>query len=426
MGVAVSVSTSTSARNCFSRSFWRTPKRCSSSMIDEPEVLELHVGLQELVRADHEVDAPGGEAFERRLHFLGAAEARQLGDAHREVGEAVREGLEVLFGQQRGGHQQRHLLAVRQRHVGGAQRHLRLAEAHVAADQAIHRAAGRHVVDHRLDRAGLVTGFLEAEAFGEGLVVVRLESERVALARGPLRVEVEQFRRGVVRLQRRLLLRLLPLPAAELVQRRGVRRGAAVAADEVEVRHRDVELGVVGVDELQELVGSVAQVERDEAEVAADAVLLVHHRIADAHLGEIAHHRVDVGALGRLARGAPHDAGIEFGLGDEGEAGVVPGESRRERRRHQHHAIGRGHEGREILGERGLHVVLGEVLLHRLAAAEALGHDRHPRGRGREVALQRRERDLRRGARLARTAASRWVRRRPAAARCARTASACR
>src|SRR4029450_6394196 len=35
IGVAVSVSTSTSARSCFRRSFWRTPKRCSSSMITD-------------------------------------------------------------------------------------------------------------------------------------------------------------------------------------------------------------------------------------------------------------------------------------------------------------------------------------------------------------------------------------------------------
>ncbi|XQU67722.1 hypothetical protein OJJOAM_000453 [Cupriavidus sp. H18C1] len=36
IGVAVSVSTSTSARSVFSASFWRTPKRCSSSMMTSP------------------------------------------------------------------------------------------------------------------------------------------------------------------------------------------------------------------------------------------------------------------------------------------------------------------------------------------------------------------------------------------------------
>ena len=36
IGVADMVSTSTSLRSCFSRSLWRTPKRCSSSTITRP------------------------------------------------------------------------------------------------------------------------------------------------------------------------------------------------------------------------------------------------------------------------------------------------------------------------------------------------------------------------------------------------------
>ncbi|MNT14419.1 hypothetical protein D3C72_1494250 [compost metagenome] len=39
MGVAVSVSTSTSARMAFMASLWRTPKRCSSSMMSRPRFL---------------------------------------------------------------------------------------------------------------------------------------------------------------------------------------------------------------------------------------------------------------------------------------------------------------------------------------------------------------------------------------------------
>jgi hypothetical protein len=56
--------------------------------------------------------------------------------------EAVAEGLVVLLGQQRGGRQHRHLLAAVHGHEGGAQRHLGLAEADVAADQPVHRLAG--------------------------------------------------------------------------------------------------------------------------------------------------------------------------------------------------------------------------------------------------------------------------------------------
>ncbi len=48
IGVAVSVSTSTSARSAFSASFWRTPKRCSSSMITRPRRVNFTSGESSL------------------------------------------------------------------------------------------------------------------------------------------------------------------------------------------------------------------------------------------------------------------------------------------------------------------------------------------------------------------------------------------
>ena len=67
IGVAVSVSMSTSARSRFSRSLSFTPKRCSSSMISKPEPPELHAALQQLVRADHDVDLARLQALQHLL-----------------------------------------------------------------------------------------------------------------------------------------------------------------------------------------------------------------------------------------------------------------------------------------------------------------------------------------------------------------------
>ena len=136
----------------------------------------------------------------------------------------------MLLGEQRGRHQHRDLLAVGDRDERGAQRDLGLAEADVAADQAVHRLAALQVLEHGVDRGRLVGRFLEREALAERLVVVVLQLERVALAQRALGVEREQLRRGVAHLLRRLVLRLVPLAAAELVQRRRLRRRAAVAA----------------------------------------------------------------------------------------------------------------------------------------------------------------------------------------------------
>ena len=223
IGVAVSVSTSTSARSALSRSLWRTPKRCSSSMITRPRFLNLTRSCSSLCVPMTMSISPSASCVERGLLLLAGAEARQLGDLHRPVGEAVAEGLEVLLGEQRGGHQHGDLLAVEHGDEGRAQRDFGLAEAHVAADQPVHRLAGGEVGDHRVDGGRLVARLLERETVRERLVVVRLEREGVALARCALRVEVEQLRGGVAHLLGGFALGLFPLPAAELVQRRGLR-----------------------------------------------------------------------------------------------------------------------------------------------------------------------------------------------------------
>jgi hypothetical protein len=112
----------------------------------EPELLELDVLLQKLVGSDHDIDRPRSERRERRGDVLLRAKARQLGDFHRPVREAVGERVEVLLREQRGGNEHRHLLAVVDRDERRAERDLGLAESHVAADQAVHRLALAEVV----------------------------------------------------------------------------------------------------------------------------------------------------------------------------------------------------------------------------------------------------------------------------------------
>ncbi len=64
-------------------------------------------------------------------------------------------------------HHHGHLLAVHGGDEGGAQGHFRLAEADVAAHQAVHGPAGAQVLDGVLDGAGLVLGLGKGEAGGE-------------------------------------------------------------------------------------------------------------------------------------------------------------------------------------------------------------------------------------------------------------------
>jgi hypothetical protein len=98
-----------------------------------------------------------------------------------EAAETVAEGPVVLARQQGRGHHDGHLLAAHGGHEGGAQGHLRLAEAHVAADQPVHGPAGAEVAQRRVDGVLLVLRFLVGKAGAELVVeaVRRQEARRL-------------------------------------------------------------------------------------------------------------------------------------------------------------------------------------------------------------------------------------------------------
>jgi hypothetical protein len=303
------------------------------------------------------------------------------------VGEAVAEVLVVLLGQQRGRAQYRHLLAVGHGDEGGAHGDLGLAEADVAADQAVHRLARLHVFDHGVDGGLLVGGFLEAEAVGEGLQVVLLEDERVALARGALGVEVQQFGGGVVHLLGGLLLGLFPLPRAQRVQLDRFRVGAAVARDDLQLGHRHVELGAVGVFEVEEFGVAFAEVHVQQPEVAADAVAFMHHGIADPQFGQVAQPAFEVGAAGIGASSARTGrGGVELVLRDDRDA--FQQEAARQGADAEHEARLIGQEAGEIQAGRRGEAVLGEVIGQGLAPAGRFGQQQDAAGLSAEEGAQ--------------------------------------
>src|SRR5207253_9978395 len=149
----------------------------------QPEVFDLHVVLQQLVRADDDVDLAFGEVGDRGVHFLGRLEPAHHFHAHRPVGEAVAEAVVVLLGEQGGRHQDRYLTTAVHGDECRTHRHFSLAEAHVTADQAIHGFGGEHIGAYRVDGGLLVQGFFERETGTEGDVIGFRVGEGVTLAR---------------------------------------------------------------------------------------------------------------------------------------------------------------------------------------------------------------------------------------------------
>ena len=269
--------------------------------------------------------------------------------------------LVVLAGEQRRRHDHRHLLAVHGGDEGGAERHLGLAEADVAADQPVHRAAGGEVVERRVDRRHLVVGLLVGEAGGELVVEAGGRRQRRGGAHQPRGGGLDQLLRHVADALLQPRLAVLPADAAELVEIGG---GAlrAVAGQELDVLHRQEQAVVAGVEDLQAIVRRARRLDGAQAGEAADAVVDVHDEIAGR---EARHFGQRVGGALALAAGADEAVAEHVLVADDGDVGRL--EAGLER---QHG------EARRALRQR---LQLAPVL-HRLQAQAA--HGRRAPGRG--------------------------------------------
>ena len=148
----------------------------------QPEVLELDAAAEQRMSANDDIDAALGHAGFRRRKLRMRHQARGLCHVDRETAKAVRKGLEVLARQQRGRHDDRALLAADGGDEGRTQRHFSLAEADVAADEAIHRPPRAEILDGGVDRRELVVGFLVRKAGAELVIGARPDRQARRLA----------------------------------------------------------------------------------------------------------------------------------------------------------------------------------------------------------------------------------------------------
>ena len=184
----------------------------------------------------------------------------------------------MLLGQEGGGHEHRDLLAVLHRLERGPDRHLGLAEADVATDQAIHRRGVFHVGLHVGDRRELVGRLLVGEAVLELLLPRRVGRERGAALLQALLVQDHQLLGDLGHRRPHLGLGALPGVAAEAAEAGAV--AAGVVADGVDLVGGDVEAIVALVLEQQVVAVDAADGPLHHAAVAGDAVLVVDDVVA--------------------------------------------------------------------------------------------------------------------------------------------------
>ncbi|MNM82367.1 hypothetical protein D3C81_943950 [compost metagenome] len=358
----------------------------------QAQVLEAYIVLQQLVGADEDVDLAFGQLGGGVGDFLGRLEAAHHLHAHRPVGKAVAEAVVVLLGEQGGGHQYGHLAAAVHGNECRAHGHFGLAEADVAAHQAVHRLGRQHVGAHGFDGSLLVRGFLEREAGAEGGVVGGRVGKCIALARGAAGIDVEQFGGHVAHLFGGLALGFLPGLGAQPVQWCQGIVAAGVAGDQVQVGHRHVELGALGVFEGEELGGLVVDLQGGQAQVAADTVVDMHHRRAFAQLGEVLDHRIVVGVAALVAAPALHHPLTEQrALGDQGNGRLIQQQAFVQRRDGDCQALLAGNEGAPAVDGLRAQLQALEQLQQHFATARRLGGEQHAAGELLKKARQRRQ-----------------------------------
>ncbi len=279
----------------------------------QAEVLRPDVAREQAVGADQDVHLPLRVALEDLPNLSGLPQPRDHLHVEGRVGEPLAERAEVLLGEDRGGHEHHHLLAVGRGLVRGSQRHLRLAVADVAADQAVHRPRLLHPGLDRVDRLHLVGRLAIWEGGLEGELELAVRSEGVAAPHLALGVEIEELARHRLRGAARPGLHVLPALPAERAELGLAAVGAEVPADPGELIRWREDPVAIAVLELQVVAGHPGEGLGVEAREARDAVVLVDDVVADAQL----HGRRELGSCRHRGRRPP--AVNQRPLRDDGE-----------------------------------------------------------------------------------------------------------
>ena len=247
----------------------------------------------------------------------------------------------MLAGQQGRRGQDGRLGPVLHRLEGGPHRHLCLAEADVAADQAVHRPRLFHIGLDVGDRLQLVLGLDEPERPLHLRLPRRVGTERPALDGEAPAVQLHQLRRHLAGRGAGLGPGLLPVGAAHLRQRRGL--APAVGRDGLNLLDGQVEAVRAPVLQDQVVPRGPAHGPRRHALEARHAVLAVDDEAPGLEVVE-----EPVGGPRPWARPPVRDpAAGDVGLGEHRHLGLGQDEPGGDRRRH--------HTGARRARRRGQH-----------------------------------------------------------------------
>ena len=282
------------------------------------QVLGVHIGRKQAVRADEHINRALGKRLERALLLRRGTEAAEHLDLQAKRGKTLKECLVVLLGQNGRGAEHHDLAAGVHALKRRAQSDLGLAETHVAAQQAIHGLGRLHVGLDVGDGLQLVACLVVREALLHLDLLGRVGRAGDTGNRRAARIQVDQVKRQLFGVLARLVGGTRPVGGVESGQTRFIAVGANVARNAVNLLERHVELVAIGVFQ-QKVVAFLAAhfLARDLAK-ERDAVSGVHHVVArlkrERDLRNV--------HLAAAARAVGIHAGVEVGDREHGQVGI--------------------------------------------------------------------------------------------------------
>ena len=254
---------------------------------DKPQIAELYIIREQPVGSDHNIHGAVLQPAQRFLLFPRTAVAGEQPDADGKRLHPRRGGVEVLPRQDGGRGQNRTLLAAHHALESCAQGNLGFANAHIAAEQPVHRPGLFHVV---LDFGGgrqLVSGLLIGEPLLKIVLPCVIRREGIAgrlLAPG---IQLNQFLRHRLGSGLDFAAGFCPFGTAQTAQLDIVGiAGGGVAGQKVKLGDGNIEHVFFVILNAQVILGDTLHGHPLDACVPSDAVVLVHHQIAGRDLGQ--------------------------------------------------------------------------------------------------------------------------------------------
>ena len=196
----------------------------------------------------------------------------------------------MLIGQHRRWHQHGHLLTIASRFKGGTHGHLGFAEAHIAANQAIHGASTLHVGLHLLRGLALVGRVFVEEARLQLVLQITVFGKGKTLFLSALGIELYQIAGNILDALLGFLLQSLPRTRSECAQAWWFARvGTPVFADFIERMDAHIHLVVVLIDDAYHLLIAVAGGHAHQTAEFADTKIHMNNEVTGLHLLEFLH-----------------------------------------------------------------------------------------------------------------------------------------